>query len=73
MKLRRDSLLHAETCALLCIVFSFVLPLWLSGVLAFAAGLGKEIWDKYHDGVPSWTDVLWDLAGAAIGALIAYI
>ena len=73
MRIRTDHLLHAETCALLCVVFALFLPVWLAGVLAFLAGIGKEVWDRYHDGVPSWSDFAWDCIGVAIGVLIALV
>lgn len=71
--MRRDSILHAETCALIVLVLSAFLPLWLSATIALLAGIGKELWDKEHGGVPSWTDVLCDLAGVAAGVLIAML
>lgn len=73
MKIRRDSLLHAETCALIAVVAGLRLPWWGAGLVALAAGIGKEIWDKYHNGVPSWSDFFWDIAGAVAGALISII
>ncbi len=73
MAIRRDSLLHAESCALMAVVAGLLLPWWGAGLVALAAGAGKEIWDRYHGGVPSWADLGWDAAGAAIGALITLI
>jgi hypothetical protein len=73
MAIRRDSLLHAETCALIAVVAGLFLPWWGAGLVALTAGIGKEIWDRYHGGVPSWADLGWDAVGAAIGALIALI
>lgn len=67
MKIKRDSLLHAETSALLAIGIGRVLPWWGAGLIALAVGVGKEIWDKYHNGVPSWEDLVWDLLGIAVG------
>ena len=73
MKLKRDSLLHAETCALIAVVTGLLLPWWGAGLVALAAGICKEIWDKYHNGVASWRDVSWDVIGVAAGALITLI
>ena len=73
MKLNRNSLLHAETCALLTIGFGRVFPWWGAGLVALAAGIGKELWDREHGGVPSWSDVLWDVAGVIAGTLINLI
>lgn len=73
MKLKRDSLLHAETCALIAVVTGLLLPWWGAGLVALAAGIGKELWDREHGGVPSWSDVLWDVAGVIAGTLINLI
>lgn len=73
MKIRTDSLLHFETCALIAIVAGLLLPWWGAVIVALAAGIGKELWDKTHNGVPSWSDVLWDIVGAAVGAVITII
>ena len=73
MKLKRDSLLHAETCALIAVVTGLLLPWWGAGLVALAAGIGKELWDREHGGVPSWSDVLWDVAGVIAGTLITLI
>ena len=67
MKLKRDSLLHAETCALIAVVTGLLLPWWGAGLVALAASIGKELWDREHGGVPSWSDVLWDILGVLAG------
>ena len=51
--IRRDHLLHAESCALIAVAASTVLPWWAAGLLALGAGIGKEIRDKVRGGVPS--------------------
>lgn len=73
MKLNRNSLLHAETSALLTIGFGRVLPWWGAAIVALSVGIGKELWDREHGGVPSWSDVLWDVAGVIAGTLINLI
>jgi len=73
MSIRRDSLLHMETSALIVVVLALVLPLWLAALVALAAGIGKELWDKEHGGVPSWSDVAWDCIGTALGVLLTII
>ena len=73
MKIRTDSLLHFETSALIAVVAGLLLPWWGAGLVALTAGIGKEVWDKYHNGVPSWADLGWDAVGAAAGALITLI
>lgn len=67
---RRDGLLHIETCALVAVVCGLFLPWWLAGILSLAAGIGKEVRDKYRGGVPSWHDVICDLIGVAVGTII---
>lgn len=73
MKIRTDSLLHLETCALLCIIFALLLSWWGAAIAALSIGIGKEIWDRYHGGVPSWSDVFWDVVGVATGTIIIII
>ena len=73
MKLNRNDILHVESCALLCIVLALLLPWWWAAAGALAAGIGKELWDREHGGVPSWSDVLWDIAGAAAGILVVIL
>jgi putative lipoprotein len=34
-------------------------------------GIGKEIWDIYHPGTPSWRDLTADALGALIGGFAA--
>lgn len=68
--IRRDGLLHITVSALLVIAISVLLPVWLSVLITLVIGIGKELWDKEHDGVCSWHDVICDLMGLAIGTLI---
>lgn len=69
----RDGLLHMETCALIVIVSGLFIPWWWAGVIGIFAGIGKELWDKHHDGVASWHDVFCDLCGVVAGAIITII
>ena len=46
--------------------------LMTGAALAFTAGLGKEIADRYRGGDPSMRDVTWDLLGTASGLLVAW-
>ena len=70
---RRDGLLHIESCALLVIVLSLGVHVWLAAVLGLLVGIGKEVWDKYKGGVPSWHDVFCDCIGVALGAVITWL
>lgn len=67
MKIRTDYLLHFETSALIALAFGLFLPWWVAALIALCAGIGKELWDKYHDGCPSWGDIAWDAAGVLAG------
>jgi len=71
--IRQDGLLHIETSALLVVAISVLLPVWLSIVISFIFGIGKELWDKYYGGVPSWHDVICDIIGLAVGTLITIL
>ena len=73
MKIGRDGFLHIETCALIAVVSGIILPWWAAGTIALLAGIGKEIWDKYRGGVPSWHDVICDLIGVAAGTIITVL
>ena len=73
MNIRHDKLLHAETCALVCIILAHLLPLWTAATAAVALGIVKEVWDKRHGGVASWADLAADCAGAAAGIIIGLI
>lgn len=42
-----------------------------AGVTTFAAGVGKELYDRRHGGSPSVRDLVWDIAGIAIGSVVA--
>ena len=70
---RRDGLLHIETCALIAVACGLFLPWWAAGTIALAAGIGKEVWDKYRGGVPSWHDIICDLIGVAVGTIITVL
>ena len=70
---RRDGLLHIETCLVIAIVLGWLLPWWwLGGIVAMAVGLGKEIWDKKH-GVYDNHDLICDAIGAVLGMLILIV
>lgn len=73
MTVKRDHILHAETAALIAIVVSLFLPWWVGATVALVASIGKEVWDKYHGGVPSWADLGADLIGVGFGSLLAWL
>ena len=71
--MKSDKLLHAESCALIVIVAALFINVWWAGLLGLACGIGKEVWDKYRGGVPSWSDLLADAVGIVAGVLICLI
>ena len=70
--IRRDGLLHIETCALIVIVFGLFLPWWAAFGISMLVGAGKEWWDEKH-GVSNWHDAICDFVGAVIGTIIILI
>ena len=69
---QRDKLLHAETCALIVLVLSRLLPVWAAAGISLLCGITKEVWDIKH-GVPSWRDLAWDGLGILLGSLLSLI
>lgn len=67
--IRRDGLLHIESCALIAVVAGLVLPWWCAGLAALFIGIGKEWWDT-RNGVATWHDMICDVIGAVIGTII---
>ena len=54
-------------------MLGLLLPWRSAGSIALLAGIGKELWDREHGGVPSWSDLFWDAVGVAAGVLITLI
>ena len=71
--MKSDKILHAETAALIVIIVSLLCPWFVGAAVAVSASIGKEIWDKYHGGVPSWADLGADLFGVGLGSLLAWL
>lgn len=67
--IRRDGLLHIESCALIVIVLGACLPLWAACLASFGAGIVKELYDREHGGVASWHDLICDLIGIGCSVL----
>lgn len=70
MKIGQDKLLHFCVSALIAVAVGVVLPWWAAGLVALGIGIGKEVWDKYHNGVPSWADFGADALGVLCGMII---
>ena len=71
--IRRDGLNHIETSALLVIVLSSFMPIWLAAVIAFAVGICWELISKKFGGVANVHDVVCDFAGVLLGTLIVIL
>ena len=70
MTVKRDKLLHAETTALILLSSCLFLPYWIGLIIAITASIGKELWDKTHNGVASWKDLIADGVGILLGTVI---
>jgi len=70
---RTDGLLHIETSAIICTVLTAVLPWWGASAITLAIGVGKELWDKYHDGAATWHDIICDVIGILLGLALTLI
>ena len=73
MKIKADKIAHAETCALIVVIASLLIPLWWAAAVAIVAGVAKELWDASHGGCASWADLGADLIGVAGGTLLAWL
>jgi putative lipoprotein len=45
----------------------------IGGAVGVGAGAGKELYDLWSDGDPSWRDFTWDLLGVATGLGLAWL
>ena len=70
--IRRDGLLHGESCALLLLVFALFMPYGWAAAATVAIAILVELWQKKHKGVASWHDVICDLGGVLLGTIIYY-
>ena len=73
MKFNRNDVLHIETCALIALVLLLLLPWWAATTVTIIVSVGKEVWDKHHGGVPSWSDIIYDVLGIMLGMTIHLI
>lgn len=76
-----DKLLHCSICIILAIVIAAIIFKTTAGctlivgagcgfIGAMIAGVAKEAWDMLTGGYPDIKDILADLVGAIIGALL---
>lgn len=71
--IRRDGLLHGESCALLFLVFALFIPLGWAVAATVVVAILVELWQKKHKGVASWHDVICDLGGVVLGVLMVLL
>ena len=67
--IKRDGLLHIESCAIIAIIVGLLFPWWATGIVALLVGIGKEIWDIKH-GVANWHDIICDFIGCIVGIIV---
>ena len=67
-----DKLLHFLCCCGIALVFYPLIGWWSIGA-AVATGVGKELYDLHDYGLFSWWDIVADIAGTAVGAIIIAI
>jgi hypothetical protein len=63
----RNDLLHVESCALIALLLLTCLPWWAACAITLAVGIGKELYDKEHGGVCTWSDIVFDIVGIMLG------
>lgn len=69
-KIGTDKLLHLLVCIVLMMELKRFLPLWIAVIIVIGVIIAKEVYDKISGkGTPEWKDVLWGLAGLAIGCI----
>lgn len=71
--IKSDGLLHIETSAILCVALTAFMPWWGASAATLAIGVGKELWDKYHDGAATWHDIICDVLGILLGLALTLI
>lgn len=67
---RRDGLLHFLASAVIVFTLSIAFPWWAGATISLVAGIVKELWDINHDGVPSWHDIICDVAGIIFASVL---
>ena len=65
-----DKYKHLVASAIITVALNLFLPWWIAGGIAFAIGVGKEIYDKLSGrGRAEWGDLFADIIGVLIGIL----
>lgn len=67
-----DKKLHFLCCFGIVLVLFPIIGWWSIGT-ALATGVGKELYDLHDYGLFSWWDIVADIAGTAVGAIIIAI
>lgn len=65
-----DKYKHVVVSAIIMVAFNLFLPWWVAALATLAIGVGKEVYDYYGKGKAECGDLLADVVGIVIGALI---
>ena len=65
-----DKYKHLVVSAIITVALNLFLPWWVAGGIAFAIGVGKEVYDMVSGkGCAEWGDLLADVLGIVIGVM----
>lgn len=68
--MQEDKLKHLVVSAIITVALNLFLPWWIAGGIAFAIGVGKEVYDMVSGkGCAEWGDLFADVVGIVIGVL----
>ena len=67
-----DKIFHFIICFVIVLVADIFMPLWASVLLACAAAVGKEIYDRFHPDkhTADWADLAADFFGILVALAI---
>ncbi len=71
--IRTDGLLHISCSALIVVFLNNFMPLWCAAIIALAFSIGKEIYDRHHNGTAEIHDIICDGIGIIIGMIICLL
>lgn len=65
-----DKYKHLVVSAIITVALNLFLPWWIAGGIAFAIGVGKEVYDMVSGkGCAEWGDLFADVVGIVIGVM----
>lgn len=67
---RTDGLLHIACSALILDMLKNWMPLWAAILVVVIIGIGKELYDRKHEGTSELHDLICDAIGIVIGSMI---